>query len=84
MKAIRLMPAYCAARSCEMRPWRYQSIAAARRISLANVAGDSAIGARRIPGQLDHDRLLRMWDAHVSLPSSIVAHGKGPDQSYPP
>ncbi len=46
MKAIRLMPAYCAARSCETRPWRYQSIAAARRISFANASGDSAIGAR--------------------------------------
>ncbi len=46
MKAIRLMPAYWAARSCETRPWRYQSIAAARRISFANASGDSAIGAR--------------------------------------
>jgi hypothetical protein len=46
MKAIRLMPAYCAARSCETRPWRYQSIPAARRISFANASGDSAIGAR--------------------------------------
>ena len=64
------MPAYCAARSCETRPWVYQSIAAARCISCANASGDSAIGARASLGNSIRMACSVFLKAHASFPSS--------------
>ncbi len=50
MKSIRLRPASWAARSCEIRPWVYQSIAAASRISWLSSLGERCRAASASSG----------------------------------
>jgi hypothetical protein len=51
MNAIRLIPANCAAFSCDILPCVYQSIAAARRISWLNSFGDRCKAAKASSGK---------------------------------